>query len=104
MLRDRGLSALTVFDQAMAGVSDSTLWDTVQFEGRVLITADVAFADTRRHTPGTHAGVVLLRLEKESRRGCIELVRKLLGTLHPLSGRSGAVVVVRERGIRVRRP
>jgi predicted nuclease of predicted toxin-antitoxin system len=78
------------------------LWARVQNERRWLITADKGFADLRLHPPGSHAGVILLRSQEESRRAYLELAANALQQLQ-LDELAGAVVVVTYRGIRVRR-
>ena len=99
----RGNDAATVLGQGWQGVSDDELWPRVQDEGRWLITADKGFADLRRHPPGTHAGVILLRAQEESRRAYLELAAIALDRLK-LDDLAGAVVVVTHRGVRIRRP
>ncbi len=98
-----GYDATTVLRQGWQGIKDNDLWIRVQQEKRWLITADKGFADLRFYPPGTHAGVVLLRLEEESRRGYTELTRQLLQRLDFETVR-GAVVVASHRGIRIRKP
>ena len=97
-----GHDAATVVGQGWQGTSDDDLWPRVQSERRWLITADKGFADLRRHPPGTHAGVILLRAQEESRRAYLELAAIALERLK-LDEIPGAVVVVTYRGIRIRR-
>ncbi len=101
-LNARGHDAVTVLGQGMGGALDDFLWTHVQEEQRWLITADKGFADLRRHPPGSHAGVILLRPSEESRRAYTELAAAALEQLN-LEQLTGAVVVVTDRGIRVRR-
>jgi predicted nuclease of predicted toxin-antitoxin system len=75
----------------------------VQQEGRLLVTADKGFADLRTHTPGSHSGILLLRLDEESRRGYLELARTVLQQLD-LDAHRGDMIVASPRGIRIRRP
>lgn len=98
-----GYDATTVLRQGWQGLRDEELWIRVQQEERWLITADKGLADLRFYPPGTHAGVVLLRLEEESRRGYIDLIRKAIQRLDFANIR-GSVVVVSHRGIRIRKP
>lgn len=97
-----GHEAATVVQQGWQGVSDEVLWPRVQKEGRWLITADKGFADLRQHPPGTHAGVILLRAQEESRRAYLELAVIALDRIK-LDDMIGAVVVVTHRGVRIRR-
>jgi hypothetical protein len=65
------------------------------------VTADKGFADLRQYPPGSHAGVILLRSQEESRRVYLELVTIALERLN-LDELAGAVVVT-YRGVRIRR-
>jgi hypothetical protein len=66
------------------------------------MTADKGFADLRQYPPGSHAGVILLRSQEESRRAYLELAAIALERLK-LDELAGAVVVVTYRGVRIRR-
>lgn len=102
MLRTQGHQAVSVLDQGWRGLADDVLWPRIQAEGRWLITADKGFADLRRHPPGTHAGVILLRPEVESRGAYAELAEAAFARLD-LDHLAGAVIVVTNRGVRIRR-
>jgi predicted nuclease of predicted toxin-antitoxin system len=102
LLTARGHDAATVVGQGWQGVPDDVLWPRVQNERRWLITADKGFANLRRHPPGSHAGVILLRSQEESRRAYLELAAIALQRLK-LDELGGAVVVVTYRGARIRR-
>jgi predicted nuclease of predicted toxin-antitoxin system len=68
LLSAHGHVAATVAAQGWTGMADIILWQRVQNEGRWLVTADKGFADLRRFPPGSHAGVIPLRAQQESRR------------------------------------
>lgn len=55
----------TVFDEDLLGARDERIWAVAQEEERFLITQDLDFADLRRFIPGTHHGVLLVRLHSE---------------------------------------
>jgi predicted nuclease of predicted toxin-antitoxin system len=97
-----GHDAVTVADQGWRGMADSELWQGIQAEGRWLVTADKAFADLRRFPPRTHAGVILLRPTPENRREYAKLAQEMIDRFN-LDEIVGAVVVVTNRGVRVRR-
>ncbi|HXH12679.1 MAG TPA: DUF5615 family PIN-like protein [Alphaproteobacteria bacterium] len=99
----QGHDAVTVVMQGWQGFPDEELWPRVQQENRWLVTADKGFADLRTYPPGSHAGVLLFRLDEESRRGYLELAEFALQRLD-LETLAGAVVVVTRRGIRIRKP
>jgi len=98
----RGHDAKTVVGQGWQGFSDDILWQRIQREGRWLITGDKGFADLRAHPPGSHAGVILLRPQEESRRAYYELVEAALDRIE-LDDLAGAIVVVTHHGLRIRR-
>lgn len=103
LLREAGHNACTVVDQGLGGTPDAKLWDIVQNEGRLLMTADLGFSDARRFPPGSHAGVILLRLHEESREAYRQLVHALLAA-QALDRLTGTITVVTPDRIRTRRP
>ena len=78
------------------------LWRRIQEEGRWLVTADKELADTRYRPPGTHAGVILLRLGVENRREYLRLAQMVVDDVK-LDEISGAVIVANGQSVRVRR-
>ncbi len=73
-----------------------------QREGRTLITQDLDFSDSRRFTPGTHCGVVLVRLHSPSRLRLVERLEEVFQA-EAVSEWAGCFVVVTDQKIRVRR-
>jgi predicted nuclease of predicted toxin-antitoxin system len=57
-----GHNVHTVQSEGLTGRSDEDIWLAAQAEQRFLITQDFGFADIRRFSPGTHFGILLLRL------------------------------------------
>jgi predicted nuclease of predicted toxin-antitoxin system len=102
LFAQRGYEATTVVEQGWQGLPDEQLWPQVQREGRLLVTADKGFADLRTYPPGSHSGILLLRLDDESRRGYLELVRTVLQQLD-MDRHVGDVIVASPRGIRIRK-
>ena len=78
VLRNAGIDTHTVREEGLGGCSDDDVWRQVQSDKRCLITADKGFADIRRHSPGTHHGIILFRLERESRAGYARLTQELV--------------------------
>src|SRR4051812_23395328 len=85
LLSAAGHDAKSVYAQGHSGLPDDQLWRIVQQEQRMLFTADKGFANARDYPPGSHAGVVLFRLPRESRRDTF-------AWLHSLSRRCGSTV------------
>lgn len=94
-----GHDALSVGQQGWSGKRDDELWPLIQQEARCLFTADKGFADARAYPVGTHSGVVLFRLARESRGGYLRLLDFALQQL-PFDHLQGSVVVVAPDAIR----
>src|SRR4051794_16622474 len=102
LLGAAGHDAKTVYIQGHSGLPGEQLWPRIQQEQRMLFTADKGFANARIYPPGSHAGVVLFRLPRESRAGYIRLAEFLIANVN-LDKISGAIVVISPEAIRVLR-
>jgi len=102
LLNTHGYDAVTVRDQGWTGSADDDLWQRIQKEGRWLVTADKGFADIRPYPPGTHAGLLLLRADEEGLEEYLKLAAKAIER-SSFEELSGAVIVVSDRGVRLRR-
>ncbi len=103
LLRNAGHEAASVLDQGMGGWIDARLWKAVCDEGRFLVTADKGFGDVRLYVPGTHAGILLLRPDRDGIRPVVELLQRVLDHTG-LEALATTVTVASPRGIRSRRP
>lgn len=90
----------TVPDENLAGHPDADIWRAASNESRFLITQNLDFSDTRRFMPGTHAGLLLLRLREP---GAQALVDALTVVADSIETWGGCFVVVTENKIRVKR-
>jgi predicted nuclease of predicted toxin-antitoxin system len=61
-LEGRPLDIDTVLDEGLRGHNDDEVWSAAQAEGRFLVTQDLDFSDRRKFAPGTHHGLLLVRL------------------------------------------
>lgn len=102
LLSSAGHDAVSLIELGLSGAKDAQLWPVIQHEKRCLFTADKGFADVRVHPPGTHHGIVLFRLERESRAGYLRLAEFLLERFD-FKDADGAIVVVSSNAIRVHR-
>lgn len=110
-LPDRLVSALTglghdvdtVYVERLNGRIDADVWNGTQTARRFFITQDLDFSDIRRYTPGTHAGLLLVRLTRPGRDALFARVSALFQT-ERVEDWTGCLVVVTERKVRVRRP
>ena len=93
----------TVPQEALTGRPDSIVWACAQEAERLLITQDLDFADIRRFAPGTHSGILLVRLRNPSRRELLDRVGSLFLN-EPIEEWYGSFVVVTDRKLRVTRP
>lgn len=103
MLGGLGRDVDTVSEEHLTGRPDWDVWACSQDAERLLITQDLDFSDIRRFPPGTHSGILLLRLGTPS---CRELVDRVGSVFlnEPVEEWHGAFVVVTDRKLRVTRP
>ena len=64
-LQALGFDVDTVLDEGLGGRPDADVWAAAQTEERVLVTQDLDFSDARRFAPGSHHGLVLVRMRDE---------------------------------------
>jgi len=98
-----GHDALTVPQEGLAGKDDSCIWKIAQEEGRFLITQDLDFSDRSRFAPGTHHGILLLRLRKPGCRALSDRVRWLFSHEN-VDKWKRCFVVATERKLRILSP
>ena len=102
-LTDLGHDVDTVVLERLVGQDDHAVWQAAQQAGRFLITQDLDFSDVRRYTPGTHRGLLLVRLASPGGTALLSRVRSLF-TVEDVSMWAGCLVVATDRKLRVRRP
>lgn len=85
----------------LAGRDDTQIWQATQSAGRFLITQDLDFSDVRLYTPGTHAGLLLVRLAHPSRDALVARVAMLFATEHVDLWR-GCLVVATDHKVRLK--
>jgi predicted nuclease of predicted toxin-antitoxin system len=102
-LKALGHDVDTVFDEGLAGHADTDIWQIAQHEKRVLITQDLDFSDAREFLPGTHAGILLIRLSSPSRERLLVRVSEIFQT-EAVHQWSGCLIVVTDHKVRILRP
>ena len=102
-LQNLGHVVHTTSGEGLRGHSDREIWRAAQAESRLLITQDLDFSDIRQFTPGSHAGILLIRLHSPSRQNLIARVEKVFQTENVDQWQS-CFVVVTERKSRILRP
>lgn len=93
----------TVPQQGLRGMVDSAVWKAAQATDRFLITQDLDFSDIRRYAPGTHHGLLLIRLRVPGRRALTERVRALFAQKR-VEDWKGCLVVATDVKLRIRTP
>lgn len=102
-LRALGHDAEHVYTKNLSGRPDPDVMALAQAEERFLITSDRRFADMRIFMPGTHSGLLFIRLKHPARRALFAKVRTLFAT-EDVESWSRCFVVASDRKLRVRRP
>jgi predicted nuclease of predicted toxin-antitoxin system len=74
VLASYGHNVRTVWDEGLVGRKDQEIWIRCQHEDRLLITQDLDFSDLRKFQPGSHTGIMLVRLQHPGR---VELLNQL---------------------------
>ncbi len=100
---EAGHDAATVLDEDLKGADDEHLLAVCVREGRMIVTFDLGFGDVRAHPPGQHAGVLLMRLRDQQPEATLEVLHRFLSA-YDLDSLAGALVVVTEENVRIRRP
>ena len=93
----------TVYAERLNGQVDPNVWRATQAGQRFLITQDLDFSDVRHYAPGTHAGLLLVRLARPGRNALFERIVSVFQTENVEDWKE-CLVVVTDRKIRVRRP
>jgi len=93
----------TVQGESLVGFPDEAVFRAAGASGRMLFTQDLDFSDIRKFRPGTHPGLVLIRLRDPNRRRIIERMRQVLQT-ESIDGWSQCFVVIGGTKLRVRNP
>lgn len=65
----------TVASEGLKGSPDGDVWSAARRDERFLITQDLDFSDVRHFKPGTHSGLLLVRLREP---GANALVSRLV--------------------------
>ena len=103
LLERMGHQVDTVADEGLTSKPDTDIWIAAQKEGRFLITQDLDFSDTRKFQPGTHPGLLLVRLHEPGANALLQHVGRAFLDNSPESW-GGCFVVLTEHKLRVKRP
>jgi hypothetical protein len=103
LLAALGHDVATVPAEGIAGEDDGVVWRAAQADGRFLVTQDLDFSDARKYAPGTHHGLLLVRLPQPGRIALQDRVASLFRG-EAVDRWSGCLVTATHRKVRVRRP
>jgi len=88
----------TVRAERLTGYTDPNVWKGAQVAQRFFITQDLDFSDVRQYTPGTHAGLLLVRLPRPGRNALLDRVSAVFATEH-VEDWIGCLVVTTDRAV-----
>jgi predicted nuclease of predicted toxin-antitoxin system len=103
LLRGLDHDVHSTHEEGLTGHSDREIWETAQKESRFLITQDLDFSDLRQFAPGSHHGILLVRLRSPSRGNLAGRVAEFFQTEN-IAEWAGCFVVATERKIRLLKP
>lgn len=101
VLTELGHDAHTVREERLTGHADAVIWEAAQKESRLLVTQDLDFSDLRKFAPGSHYGILLVRLHSPSRANLIERITEIFQKEDVVHW-AGCFIVATERKIRAR--
>lgn len=102
-LRSAGHDADTVPAEGLKGHADIDIWAAAQSAKRFLITQDLDFSDIRQYQPGTHFGILLLRLREPGRESLGRRVMELM-QMEQVETWPRCFVVATDHKVRIVRP
>ena len=103
VLKALGHAIDTVPAERLVGQPDHDVWTAAQGAARFLIAQDLDFSDIRRFVPGTHAGLLLVRLRRPGREALFDRVRSVFQT-ERVEDWIGCLAVATGQKVRVKRP
>ena len=103
VLAQLGHDVDTVPSERIAGKDDAVVWQAAQAERRFLVTQDLDFSDIRKYTPGTHHGLLLVRLPQPGRTALFERIATLF-EVEDVESWGGCLITATPHKMRVRRP
>lgn len=103
LLTELGHDVDTVPAERLAGQDDDVVWQAAQADLRLLVTQDLDFSDVRKYLPGTHHGLLLIRLPQPGRTALLDRIATLFRE-EDVETWVGCMVTATPRKVRVRRP
>lgn len=101
-LRDKGFQTKEVRDSLSPGAPDDAVMALARQEGMMLVTFDKHFSNLLVYPPGSHDGIILIRIHPPLIRDIINAFKQLFERLD-ITTIKGALLVLEREGFRVRR-
>jgi predicted nuclease of predicted toxin-antitoxin system len=98
-----GHEADSVQQEGLQGSPDANVWAAAQAAKRFLVTQDLDFSNVHQFPPGTHHGLLLVRLRNPSRRTLTRYIESLFRA-EDVEHWARCLVIATDTKIRVRRP
>lgn len=103
VLENAGHDAHSVYSEGIEGCSDRQLIAICKKEKRLLITLDNDFSNIFVYPPDKFEGIIVLRVENQSKRAIIALINKILPVITSNEENiCGQLWIVEENRIRIR--
>lgn len=102
-LSELGHDVDNVRGEALTGYDDNDVWRAAQQAERVLITQDMDFSDIRQFAPGTHCGLILVRLRSPGRSALSRRLREIFAS-ETVTTWARSFVLVTDLKLRVHSP
>ncbi len=78
LLKQHGYDARTVVDQGLRGHSDTDIARICRQESRIIVTLDLDFSDIRVYPPADYEGIIVLRLNDQSRASVLQALERAI--------------------------
>jgi predicted nuclease of predicted toxin-antitoxin system len=103
ILEGAGHDVDTVISEGLSGAPDPDVVAAATADGGILVSLDRGLGDIRTYPPGSHVGIVVLRLTDQSPATVTRAITDL-ATLTDPATLTGAVVVLQRGLLRIRHP
>ena len=102
-LAELGHDVDNVRAEHLTGHADPDVWQATQEAGRFFLTQDLDFSDIRRFAPGTHHGLMLVRLRFPGRVALERRITEVFAS-EDVTSWAGGFIVVTDLKLRAYRP
>jgi len=102
-LRDKGFDVKDARKAGLAGASDDVIVSLAREERRVLVTLDKHFTNILVYPPGSHDGIIRIRIHPPLVEDMIKALNQLFQT-SDIGIIRGSLIILQREGFRVRRP